>query len=37
MGRFRSGWWIVPAAILSLAAYALAFAFVAERVTQGLV
>jgi hypothetical protein len=37
MSRFRSGWWIVPAALLSIAAYALAFDYVAERVTQGLV
>jgi hypothetical protein len=37
MTRFRSGWWIFPAALLSLAAYALAFDYVARRVTEGLV
>jgi hypothetical protein len=37
MTRFRSGWWIVPAAILAFSAYALAFDYVARRVTEGLV
>jgi hypothetical protein len=37
MSRLPSGRWIVPAALLSLAAYALVFAYVAQRVTQGLV
>jgi hypothetical protein len=37
MSRLPSGRWIVPAALLSLAAYALAFDYVARRVTEGLV